>query len=420
MKDTLYSYLSRTSINPYYIELLQYEINKRIYHYGDNFRYPMVERHFRDVLLEIRSFLYKSVNQKNGSSRKLKILSNAYFSFNNELKRIGFEPFTPWWNLSSKAPYVKGMNFLFRTSQVCQKIKFYPLNEIITQDFFKIIEEYHFKALRMVEKSSVSSLIVCQDLGFHERLYIDIFKSLGRPTFMYTHGGIPVVYNGVDDNRADYLMVWGNAIKERYIDAGIKKDKILVAGHPNYLINNIKKLKFSFEDILVLTKAPQGAPSDSTKVTLFDKGNGIIFLLEIQNVLMQIGVKSARLRLHPSENPKWYRKYLDNDFYKIDQYDLALSLKKATLVIGGTSTVFLESLFYGVNYLVFEPTDSNIDVYGIPIRNPFDGSDPRVPVCKTTADLKHVLDTKECCNPYLLEDYFKTHFDISFLKEIIK
>lgn len=421
MKEDLYTYLYCSNASKFHIELLQYEINKRIFHHGENFRTPFPERFsLKNYLKDSLGLAYKIFNQKNITNKGPVILSNAYFTFNRELQKSGFQPFTPYWNVSKKAPYLKDLGFLIKTFLIDTKIKNSPFNEIVNDDFFNYIDDYRIAASKYIQNNNIASLIVCQDLGFHERLFIDIFKKLGRPTFMFTHGGIPVVYNGIDDNKADYLIVWGDAIKEKYITSGIDQNKILVSGHPNYQNYIHKKLRFSLDDILILTKAPQGAPSDSTKVTLFNRGIGIVYLLEIQELLMKLGVKKVRLRLHPSENPVWYCKYLDTNFFQIDRDDLTTSLTKSSLVIGGTSTVFLESIFNGVNYVVYEPTTSNDDIYGIPIRSPFNGADFRVPVFKNLLDLEIALQTKLSCNSDLIFDYFNSPFDISFLNKIIK
>ncbi len=72
-------------------------------------------------------------------------------------------------------------------------------------------------------------------------------------------------------------------------------------------------------------------------------GDIILYLYRIQKVLTAFGVRSVRLRPHPSENRNWYTKYFDPNFFKLNPYDLETSMKKATLVIGPSSTVFIES-----------------------------------------------------------------------------
>ena len=66
-----------------------------------------------------------------------------------------------------------------------------------------------------------------------ERMAIDAGKEMGIPTVVFLHG-LPARYNKIDDNRANYLCVWGEGIKEQYINVGVDPDKILITGHPSF------------------------------------------------------------------------------------------------------------------------------------------------------------------------------------------
>ena len=420
MQESLYSYLQNNT-NPYYFELLQYDIKKRLYHYGENFKSPFkLESSLTDNWLDLLRLFFPLLKQKKINPFSKALISNAYFSFNQNLRKEGFQPFTVPWALSKKAPYIKDNSFYIKSLILNIKLKYLPANKLLNDHFYSLIDDYQFRATRLIKNSNISACVFSNDLGFNERLFIDIFKSLERPSFIFSHGGLPVVNNCIDDNRADYLLVWGEKIKESFINLGIDPLKIFVTGHPNYTNINVKSLKFNFENILVLTKTSPGVPHNYSNLIVSDRGNAILYLLQIQNVLSEIGVKKVRLRLHPSENPNWYLQFLDKEFFKIEDGNLSTALRKSTLVIGPASTVILEALYSGVNYVIYEPCISKIDIFGYELIAPFDGSNSKTPAFNNISDLKHALVTKESCDLTVIPEYFKAPFDISCLKNIIK
>ena len=92
--------------------------------------------------------------------------------------------------------------------------------------------------------------------------------------------------------------------------------------------------------------------------------------------------------------------------YYNDYNDLKTSLIKSSLIIGGTSTLFLEALFEGVNYLVYEPLIGNVLIDGLDPVAPFDGSDKKVPVAKSEEDLERLITKKEIVDITILNEYY--------------
>lgn len=141
----------------------------------------------------------------------------------------------------------------------------------------------------------------------------------------------------------------------------------------------------------------------------------------VQHVLESIGVKNVRFRPHPSENPNWYLKFIDLNFYSLDKEVLAVSLKESTLVIGPTSTLFLESLIFGVNYIVFEPLLSN----GYTFDNfkpvpPFDNTDEKVPCASSLEGLLEILLSRKKVDTEILSDYCSTEFNDKLIINMIE
>lgn len=154
-------------------------------------------------------------------------------------------------------------------------------------------------------------------------------------------------------------------------------------------------------------------------VRLTDRGNLILYLYMVQSVLKKFGVKRVRFRPHPSENSAWYFKFIDKDFYQVDHENLQKSLQKSTIVIGPTSTVFLETLYNGVNYVCFEPSWNGMDLTNFELVPPFDGSDERLPVAKNEEQLECIIKEKTKVDISIFNEYIKTPFDLSFVKSMI-
>ncbi len=268
----------------------------------------------------------------------------------------------------------------------------------------------YYKSIR------ADALIVSNDISFFEQTNIKIFRKMGKPSFIFLHG-LPV-YNVLDNNQADYLVVWGKKIKENYVNIGFPANKVLISGHPYYSNLNDSKLRNDIDDILVLSKAMSGAQlRDENRLS--DRGNSILYLYSIEKILRSRGVKKVRFRVHPSENIDWYYKFIDRDFFIADKESLKNSLEKSTLVIGPTSTVFLESIYYGVNYLVYEPAVNGLDLSGYPPCPPFDGSDGKVFVAKTEEDLSGLLTKKAMVDKTVFNDYIDTPFNIKVITDKI-
>jgi hypothetical protein len=265
--------------------------------------------------------------------------------------------------------------------------------------------------------SDAKALFVPNDVSFFENLSIAIFKELKRPSFIFLHG-LPGRYNIIDENRSDYLIVWGEKIRQYYIQTGFSPEKVLVSGHPFYTDPGKKELRNDLSDILVLAKIGVGQ-HHSDGVKLYDRGNMILYLVYIQQVLSKLGVKRVRLRLHPSANTSWVYQYLDKSFFICDEAPLQSSLERSSLVIGPTSTVFLEALYAGVNYLPFEPAENGVTILNEQLVLPFDGSEPGVPVSFNTKELEYHLRNKSLTDRNILYDYISAPFDIHFLKDLI-
>ncbi len=289
--------------------------------------------------------------------------------------------------------------------------------DLIDPSFINQVARFMSTLKRYFANFRINAIFVPNDISFFENLSINVCKQVDIPSFTFLHG-LPGRYNNIDENRSDYLIVWGEKIKENYIKAGIDRSKIFVSGHPFYKELAHTSLRFSLDAPLIITKSMSGA-QHSDAVVLADRGNSILYLYMVQKVLKKLGINHAKFRPHPSENSQWYLKFIDRNFYQPDHDDLQRSLREASAVIGPSSTVFLESLYSGTNYVCFEPAMNGLDLTNFRTVPPFDGSDERLPVARNEEELELIVKERVGVDLRIFGDYIKMPFDLSFVKSLV-
>jgi hypothetical protein len=405
---SLYKYLKSSSSEKYFIELLQYEINKIIYYYGENFIRPWKStKSFKYKVLVGVHNIYRVINSSYNKHQNPEIFSNAYFNLNSLMKDKGVNIVIPFWSFKRNGQYIANIKYQRLFNRLNRIISKGSVGELISTSTFALVDYFIKESKIIIRKRNFIAAFFSNDLGFFDRLFIDIFKQLDIPTFIFLHG-LPGRYNIIDDNRADYLIVWGNQIKQNFINKGVKEEKIIVSGHPLYKKEILStQLRFDLKNIVVLSRPISGSPSSSNQEYIDNKGTCIVYLLILKKCLIKFGVSNVTLCPHPSEDPNWYSNQLNDDFFTIGSESLPKLLKKSSLVIGPTSTVFLESLYYGVNYLVFEPIDSNISLV-----DPFDGSNDKIPIAKNEWDLYNIIENKIEVERSVFSEYISADFNI--------
>lgn len=74
------------------------------------------------------------------------------------------------------------------------------------------------------------------DMTAINRIAISACKNVGVKSMIYLHGLPAGSYNAIDNNRADYLCVWGDRMKELCVNAGVNANKVIVMGNANILV----------------------------------------------------------------------------------------------------------------------------------------------------------------------------------------
>jgi hypothetical protein len=404
------------------LEILKQEFNFRIYSYGNQFKNPhenkkqkfsaVILQYLKSVYILLKIFLNKKVD-----NNKKAILSSAYFNVNDELSKLGFEVYSPSWYLKKDGNVLPNLSLFYSSKKILATLSSSNFRDLLTPNFISQIDGFEKKVLKALQINNIQAVIVSNDMTFLDKILIDVCKKLKIPSFLFLHG-LPSNFNLVDNNITDYLIVWGEKLKENFIKTGFNKDKIIVSGHPYYKLQVDSPLQFSLNNILVLTK-PMDEGQFADKVRLSDRSHSILYLFSIEKVLRSFGVNSVRIRMHPGENPEWYYQYINEDFFILDKLNLKKSIDNSTLVIGPTSTVFLESIYYRRNYLVYEPGVYGFDLFNHKLFPPFDGSENKVPIAKNEVELIQLIKDKTIVDSSILSDYLRIPFDLEIIKKII-
>lgn len=400
--------------------------DRKFYHYGNHFKYHYENRKSLPVKTRLKKSFYNfaiSVFVFIFRDRKKKlptVLSTIYYGADLTFKEnYPINISRPPWAYNSWKCNIYNWQLFKKSNRLKKQFESSNFDILISDDFIKEIQEYKKQLKKFIAENNVVALFVPQDIGFFEKMAIDVFKEMHFPTFVFVHS-LQFWINKHDFGRTDYLVVWGEASKNDFVQNGMALNKILVSGHPQY--HNLKApqtLRFGFERILVLSVALAGiTPSEDYLLT--DRSNCIYYLYLIQDCLKKFGVESVYLRPHPSENPEWYMSNLDQNFFHIDTEPLSVSLSEASLVIGPTSTVLFEALLHNVNYLVFNPDNEygkGLNGYHIP--HFYNGKHSKVPVAKTADELESMISAKQMIDPTVLNELVADTFSLDKVYKII-
>ncbi len=401
------------------ISLIKYELNCSLTYYGSHFKTPKesLERKYFGLTKATIKYLLINLYKRKRKNKQKNILSSAHGQWNNHFSDLGFNVYSPPWHISSKSRCNISIRLYLITKRIQKKLDNSQFNYLISKEFINLINEYYTVLKNECVLNSYDALILRSYNSFFEKVSTKIFRELGKPVIFWHHGGVPANYDTSHQDRADYFVLMGKKQVDHFIKMGYEKSKFLVSGHPFY--NKVPShLKFNLSNILVITKAPAGASPLESEIH-DSRGNAIMYLYSIQRVLKSFGIQSARVRPHPSENYSWYKKMIDTSFYIMDNEELKNSLKNSTLVIGPISTVIIDSLYHGINYVLYEPIIDNGTILGNPITPPLDGKDKNFPTAHTEEMLMKIIKYKRRASKDLYGEFVETPRDISFLKDLI-
>ena len=279
-----------------------------------------------------------------------------------------------------------------------RSIQLVPFNEIIKDKYVGELKELYNQVLEDFRKTDYEAVFVYSGVVFEEKIFIDIFRDLNRVSMEIPHGYLGYT-SIVEIDRVDYYLLYGERVRELSIKAGFDPKKLCVAGGCKYTksLDEISSLRNSLDDVLVLTSVTSFDEQyywDYDQFTISDRSLLISYLYSIEKILKSNGVKHARLRPHPHVSKEWIMKYVDAEFYELDnQWNLEESLAKATCCIGQYTTVVFEAISQGVAYYVYEPGDGKYTMLKEKLFPPFDGSDPDLRIANSEEELDEMIKT---------------------------
>jgi len=419
MQNNLFDYIKNIQDkDAEVLDLIKYNIAEKIYYYGDHFKKTRRIPKSSFWLKAWRNYIY--IILKNKLSKdieyKYKGISSAYNNVDILIEDNGYYAERMPHSLKKGRKTVGGWKLYWSTINIIYSFTYRDYNYLISEIFKGVISDYEFQIKKNIQENDYKFLLVPNDIDFFPRVLIKAFKEFNRPTVLVGHGGMPSLYDKIMDNGTDFVALRGRKEVESFIKMGFDSEKFFITGHPFYK-EYPKTLKFGLDDILVITKSVNGVcPLD--KPHLEDRGNSILYLFSIQNVLKTFNISSVRLRPHPSENPEWYMKYINSQFFIIDTDSLSASLIRSTLVIGPTSTMIIDSMAHSVNYLIYEPIIDGKLLTGFPINPPLDGSDARIPIARDEEQLKNIIEEQHCIDLEVYGEFASPHYDVSFMDKI--
>lgn len=414
-----YLYQNKLNFLSEEMDIIEFLYNQRVYMYGKQFKVNSEDfiskyaENAKNILREI--YCYKTFFQRKRTieNATIKILSSAYFGVNNLLNELSYETVEGPWRVHGSRNFLSDPLYVHKYYSFIRELNGLSFQNLISEKGRDIILDMLEETRKMLIKHRFAAVIANSTHTLSNRLPLRAATLEKIPTFVFLHG-LPTADYDDEADKTDYLIVWSEKIKENYIKySKFAESRIFVSGHPNFKKQENNKLKFTFDNILVI------APSTSDSWNI-DRGNMILYLMLLEDVLKGLGVKKVRFRPHPHENPHWYLKFVDKSFFIVDSRPVNCALDDSTCVIGTPSTVLLEALNKGVNYVVFNPkSDNGRDIYDRFSLIPFDGSDDFLPIADSTQELKRILTNKIAVDTRFLDEYIQTPFDISFIKKLI-
>lgn len=386
------------------LEWMKYALDNRMTYFGEHFKTPYEVRPLKLRVRERLGFLYKRMRTM-AVSYEGAVISNAYFNVSDYIQKEGYNVVLPPWqtqNISKEA------------QETLYQMMYADFNLVLTDDYLKRVYNLRDELREFFTKNKTPFVLLANDLVPVHRIAIDVCKELGIPTGVFLHG-LPGRYDALDDSRGDYLFVWGEKIKENYINAG-SKTNIIVTGHPNF--SSFKLADKKPENVLVLSRSINGASPYSDRHYVDERGICIQHIYALETALRKTGIDHAVLRLHPSENPEWYAKFMDKDFYTLDTHPLSYSISHAKMVVGYISTVMLDTVLNDIPCYPYV-FDKESNRYADEIVPPFCNR-PDFPTAYTVDELVKNLKTRHCVTKEHFDGYINPTFDVKIITQFIK
>jgi len=410
-----------TELSEIELDALELPLYERIYFYGEHFKIQKQNslKYLIKALAAELIELLESIVRKNIKSNKPKVLTANNLNYDIMLENLGYQVERCLWSRRRKIKTAGSISLKLLFLKINYRIIFWSFRRLISPNNINLLNQFKENLKKNIIDHGYVALFISNDVSFFNRLSIEVFNELKLPVIMLAHGGMPTVYDGGVDQRADMVSHWGSKQREGYYKNYKKKDTKHILINPNFYEVKKHDLTFSLDNILVCSNSANGVQIGDIK-GVEDRMFCLKYLFSIKRVLEKLNVNKVRFRPHPSEDPRWYYNYIDPNFFVYDDQSLDVSLKLSTLVIGPISTVFVDSLIANVVYVIYEPlNDMNETGFGMKLTAPIDGNDPRIPLVISEKELFGFLDSDNKIDKDLINDFATHHNELHKLKNFI-
>ena len=242
--------------------------------------------------------------------------------------------------------------------------------------------------LDALQRAQPDCVLLPFDSAYLHQTVIEAARQLDIPSVVMLHGLPGIYHRGGCSLRSDYLLVWGDEIAKRFVQAGRPSEQIFQVGFPETLAAPTvatQPARHAPLTVLLLTN-PFG-----NGTTLSAEDDAELYLFNILDELRQRPNLRVLLRPHPSESPLYYQRLVTERQYP--RVQLAATepipdlLRQSDLVIGPISTVLVDALLAHVPVMCI-----NFGKTAYPA--PFDGQ-WSVPLITDLPTLRQQLDRLE-------------------------
>ena len=293
----------------------------------------------------------------------------------------------------------------FRSYRWLYEISNISFNRLISDKCKDRVDEIKEELKEIFKKNDIKFLLLINDVLPLAKIAIKSCKELGIPTGVFLHG-LPAEYDLIDNFSADYTFVWGEAIKDNYLKLGCETP-IIVTGNPIY--SEAYGLSGTHNQVVVISFCA-GDVYDGASDTLADRGLCVQYAYSVERVLKEFGVNQAILRVHPHEKIEWYKKFIDTDFYILDNLPLMKSLSRAKYLIGPISSVVIDAVSHNVPYYSYILT-KDVNSHSWEIVPPFRKEDG-LPVAYSEAELQDNLENENYIRKEDVSSYYASAYDV--------
>lgn len=315
--------------------------------------------------------------------------ADAQGVFRNVLASSGWTLVPPPW--ADPAPRSEDWRILSSILGVFETTQTSSVQLLLNPDYQALLARVLAILRKVFAAAPIGGLLAPYAETLFERASLRMCTEMGKVSMVVLHGALPGAATPESLGPARHIVVWGEAIRRSFVESGLDPSRVVVVGNP--LVEKLPGpvARPDFHSCLVLTRAQNGAPTGDNPIHQ-NRGELVQYIDEVQRVLKRMGVRSARLRPHPSESVEWYREFADPRFYTLDEDTLARSLAGCGLVIGPSSSVLVDAHMLGKPYIVYEPAEMvHAEDLGLPLIPPFDGSVPGLPFADSVEALERVL-----------------------------